>query len=359
MSARVRYICLLPALFSIGVAACGTPTTPTPGVGFPALTCPVSIKVPAAGLVTHVSYSGPFASGGTPPDTVSCSVASNSVFPVGVTAVTCSVTDATGRLAACTFNVTVLPPPLLVGTTFLAFGDSLAAGENGVNDGHPILCGASPARVGVAFIDCPNSYHMLLQSLLAARYVVQTPVVCCNTNGGPFSDGGVDGELALGENLGGAVPGGTDRIGSALDHTHPDALLLLEGINDLVGETESFQDVISALGYDIDQARLRSLKKVFISTLTPVRLGSRISASFLALNSVQQLNDLIRALAAQKGAVLVDSYAALAGNTGAYISDDGLHPTPLGNQQIAQAFFAAIEATFELPPTPGAVQHRR
>jgi lysophospholipase L1-like esterase len=352
ISARVRYICLLPALFSIGVAACGTPTTPTPGVGFPALTCPVSIKVPAAGLVTHVSYSGPFATGGTPPDTVSCSVASNSVFPVGVTAVTCSVTDATGRLAACTFNVTVLPPPLLVGTTFLAFGDSIADGENGIDDGNTIPCSASTARVGVAFIDCPNSYHALLQSLLAARYVVQTPAVV---------NAGVPRELALGENLnlGGTEPGGTDRIGSVLDQTHPDALLLLEGINDLEGETESLQDVISALGYDIDQARLRSLKKIFISTLTPVKVGSRVSASFLALNSVQRLNDLIRTLAAQKGAVLVDSYAALAGNTGAYIGDDGLHPTPLGNQQIAQAFFAAIEATFEQPPTPGAVQHRR
>ena len=55
--------------------------------------------------------SGADAVDGTTP--VTCSPASGSVFPIGVTTVRCTSTDRAGNTAAATFNVTVTfsPPP--------------------------------------------------------------------------------------------------------------------------------------------------------------------------------------------------------------------------------------------------------
>jgi hypothetical protein len=48
--------------------------------------------------------------------------------------------------------------------------------------------------------------------------------------------------------------------------------------------------------------------------------------------------------------VLVDTYAALAPLKETLIGSDGLHTTPAGNLVIAEAFLAAITATYEVPP---------
>ena len=51
------------------------------------------------------------------------------VFPVGPTRVTCTATDAAAATATCGFDVNVQRVPQLTRTKFLAFGDSVTAGE--------------------------------------------------------------------------------------------------------------------------------------------------------------------------------------------------------------------------------------
>jgi lysophospholipase L1-like esterase len=65
---------------------------------------------------------------------------------------------------------------------------------------------------------------------------------------------------------------------------------------------------------------------------------------------VEPLNDRVRAMAAAKGAVFVDVYAAW-GNRPGLMGADGIHPTEAGYEVIARAFFDAMRATLE-PSTP-------
>jgi lysophospholipase L1-like esterase len=229
----------------------------------------------------------------------------------------CTGTDGV-RTAMCTFGVTLVPPqPVVSVQRFLAFGDSITAGENGE---------AAPS-----VIDQEHSYSWLLSGLLAARYTTQSPLV---------TDCGVPGEH---------VPMGASRIDAVLDQKKPDVLMLLEGVNDLSGDLSADRDaIISGLAYDIGAANRRGLAAVFLSTLLPQN-----PAGFRAhdIGELLPVNDSIRALAAKFGAVLVDNYAAMAGHP-EYLATDGLHPTAAGSQVIAEQFFAGIRARFEtLQPT--------
>ena len=47
--------------------------------------------------------------------------------------------------------------------------------------------------------------------------------------------------------------------------------------------------------------------------------------------------------------VFVDLYQALVGNVTLYIGTDGLHPTEIGYQKIAETFFNSIQATLQTP----------
>ncbi|HEY8884322.1 MAG TPA: hypothetical protein VIO35_03340, partial [Chloroflexota bacterium] len=112
-----------------------------------------------------MTYAAPTATGGVPPIAISCSIASGAAFVLGSTVVTCSGTDGI-RIGQCGFTVTLVAAvPMLRVTTFLAFGDSITAGENGEPDLLPM------------FLDIPNSYEVKLQALLTQRYTAQTPTV--------------------------------------------------------------------------------------------------------------------------------------------------------------------------------------
>jgi hypothetical protein len=56
-------------------------------------------------------------------------------------------------------------------------------------------------------------------------------------------------------------------------------------------------------------------------------------------------------MAAEEGAVLVDGYAAIDADRANLIGSNGLHLTIAGYEKLAAAFFEAIKAKFELPPT--------
>jgi lysophospholipase L1-like esterase len=242
--------------------------------------------------------------------------------------VTCTATDARTppQTATCSFSVTLVPfVPVLRATKFLAFGDSITAGENGEDP-------------QVLFRDPDNAYPAQLRALLRARYTGQSITV---------DTSGVGTETAS---------GGARRIGLVLDQFRPEVVLLLEGINSLNGNfSADVVEVIQALREDILAAKSRGLTGVFLSTLIPENPNpgnpSGRHCVFRAhdIEEVGLMNNAIRGLAAEQGVVLVDSAAAFAGHLSEYIDCDGLHPTPAGNLAMAQAFFSAIQATLEAP----------
>src|SRR5262245_47794 len=118
------------------VSACGgeTPMQPKPPTANPPrITCPVTVSEQSpSGQSTPVTYGSATAVDGTAPVTIACAPASGSLFPVGSTTVTCTATDAQQRTDRCTFPIVVTAPPRLATTRFLAFGDSITWGENGL-----------------------------------------------------------------------------------------------------------------------------------------------------------------------------------------------------------------------------------
>jgi lysophospholipase L1-like esterase len=310
------------ALILLGMlAGCGgrPPIGPTPPVVDPiTLTCPSDVRIEnVPGASQNVTYNAPTAVGGSPPLTITCTPASGSSFPVGDTPVACSATDGI-RNGVCSFRVTLVAQiPILSVTRFLAFGDSVTRGETGESAFAPL------------FIDVVNAYPTLLGNLLRDRYKSQTFPDVLNA--------GASGERAV---------EGTARISSVLAANPTDALLLMEGVNDLSGDLPHDADVVrDALRFDIQAAKSRGLA-VFLSTLPPLDpSGFRGKQAPL----IGPTNDRIRALAAEQNVVLVDSFAAFGdhGKVGDYLQADGLHPSAAGNLAIAQAFFDAIRAKFE------------
>ncbi len=76
----------------------------------PQITCPANITAvtpnPNSGGAV-VNYATPVATDNCPGVTVTCSPASGTTFPRGVTTVTCTARDTAGNVTTCTFNVTV------------------------------------------------------------------------------------------------------------------------------------------------------------------------------------------------------------------------------------------------------------
>jgi len=87
----------------------------------PTITCPADVvQGNDPGLCSAVvAYPAPAVSDNCPGVTVVCAPPSGSVFPVGVTTVSCTATDSGGATATCTFTVTVndLEPPVITSVT--------------------------------------------------------------------------------------------------------------------------------------------------------------------------------------------------------------------------------------------------
>jgi len=337
------------ALTSV-LAGCGkSPSGPSSGP--PAVT-PITLTPPAdirvdnimASSVT-VTYTLPVASGGVPPITVSCSPASGTSFPAGTTVVRCSGTDGV-RTAVCQFSVVVTAfVPVLSVNSFLAVGDSITAGENGIVRGDPpdVLCSNRTTGARPQFIDLCRSYPSVLEGMLRDRYTSQTLTVINVGERGQHTSGGLS-----------VLPG-------FLGSFRPEALLILEGVNDLPG---SAGEIVPNLRAMIQTARNFGIKEVFLSTLVPGRPAccgaeNRFNPDTQAL--IVPVNNQIRALASEQRVVLVDSggaYFAM-GNYDSLLEDDGLHPSPSGYRVIAQTFFSAIQARFEGGNAAAAVAHFR
>lgn len=332
----LRLICSAILISAVtGLAACGSsPTAPPPPIpDAPTLSCPASAALTSPdGAPVPFAFTVPTAIGGQSPVSVSCSRAPGSAFPLGSTPVTCTATDGLSRQASCNFTVTVTAVPRISKTRFLAFGDSITYGR----------CGPGGETCA------SDAYPVRLATLLRERYTQQAFVV---------TNVGIPGEIASDDiaDLRGELAG-QDRLGLELSRYNPEVLLLMEGTNDLFHAQDTPDYAIlsaeSALDRMVSIAQARGVT-VLLATIPPQRApappGTVNRDNVAAM--VPILNHRIRSVAASRGAVLVDVYAALVDDIPTLISIDNLHPNAAGLRRIGETFFSAIRTAFDSTPT--------
>lgn len=264
-----------------------------------------------------MSYEVPSTADGERPVTVNCRPEPGSLFAIGSTPVECTATDALNRTASCSFSVTVSQPPRLRLTRILAFGDSITEGQvvkPGTDDAETM-----PAR---------DPYPAVLQRLIDARYVGQAITI---------ANGGKGGEKAV---------AALARFGGALRLANAEAVIILEGFNDLLAGSlpDNVEAALRGVGTLAAEARNRGVR-VYIATLTPTKPGRR----HIPIGIVEATNARLRDGARGEGAQLIDLFTPLLPDLNNNIGSDGLHPTELGYRRIAEAVFAALRADLELP----------
>ena len=315
-------------LLAIGGCA-GSPNTPTPPPPVPPdplkITCPTAVSLNAQnGQPLAVRYGSATTTGGTPPAQVSCSPVSDSVFPIGSTIVTCTATDAKSVTDICTFAITLIAPPRLSMTKFVAFGDSMTAGEI-VSEG--IVAGFRPLAV-----DTLKSYPSDLYSMLVSRYTAQASDIVVSNQG----------------RSGEKTADGASRLSGALGVGSFQAVLLMDGVNDF----PAYAQALVSMRQMVQTARGRGLR-VFLATLPPENpFPSCLPNRGGNWAFVVPYNDGLRSIAASEGAVLVEVYTAFNGDTTTLVDCDGLHPTAAGYLRIAETFFTSLKQAFELPVIP-------
>jgi len=328
MKARLAIwsVLLLTAGCGDGDSSSNSPTRPDPVPSGPTIACPANVAAATTTTTAQVAYPSPTTSGGQIPVTVACTPASGSQFPLGSTSVSCTASDALNRQATCAFTVSVTRLPTLQRTSFLAFGDSVTAGEVTVPTTGSTTLDRFPSFKLV--VVSAASYPTQLQAMLRTRYITQQTALA-------VTNAGVPGERAT---------QGVQRFPGVMSQVRPEVVLLLEGYNDisLLGATGVSQ-AAAAIETMARDARARGAR-VFIASLTPPRSGGR---NTLPADQVSSLNSRLRAIASGENAVFVDLYQALVGNVTLYIGVDGMHPTEVGYQRIAETFFSSIQVNLE------------
>jgi lysophospholipase L1-like esterase len=132
----------------------------------------------------------------------------------------------------------------------------------------------------------------------------------------------------------------------------PQVLLLQEGINDLnVSGRAAIPGALNALRSMILIARARNIT-VYVGTLLPER-PSAFRAH--AAEFVPIFNAELIPMAQANGAKVVDLYPPFLPNLTTWIGSDGLHPSAVGYEQMAQLFFDQLKADLEVQPTTTAL----
>jgi lysophospholipase L1-like esterase len=214
-------------------------------------------------------------------------------------------------------NANALPVALGV-TRFVAFGDSLTFGTLSTFD-------------GLFVFDVPShSYPVRLELGLDVHHAPQNFVV------GNF---GNPGETVT-------ASATFTRYQNMLGSVRPQAVLLLEGVNDLNGGI-SQPAISSALGQMLDYATLRGMA-VLIATMPRIYDTSTRDRPD---ERIVPFNDEVRRLAsARRNVHVVDLYTAF-GTDRSLMGGDGLHPTPEGYEVMASTFLDAIELAFPVTRT--------
>jgi len=328
LTRRLLFCTLIAAAFSAGCSSPNSPDPPPPPPPPPAaptLSCEEGLNratINPDGLA--ISFPTPEARDGQTPVNVSCSPASGSMFPIGLTTVRCTATDALNRQAACEFNVTVTRAPQLQRVRFMAFGDSITAGEVTF----PVSTGLGLTS-GKQVVVPAAAYPTVLQRLLQTRYSFQSDTIF-------VSNQGLGGERA-------AVA--RNRFFTAMASVRPDVVLLWIGHNDIpAGDDGAASTAANEVRIMAADARGRGAR-VFIATPLPARPGgNRTISTFLLIDYANRMRDV----AAREGAVLVDIYNLLLPDVTRYIGVDGLHPNEAGYARIAELWFEAIRNTLEV-----------
>jgi lysophospholipase L1-like esterase len=199
-------------------------------------------------------------------------------------------------------------------TRFLAFGDSLTAGEVTA----PVS--ASAELIARHIIVPAASYPVQLQLQLASRYASQASAIRVINAGVP------------GENLFNAAV----RFEAALSANEPDAVLIMHGLNNLGGDgTDVPTSLIRGM---VRTAKARNLP-VFVASMVPTIEGRPRSQNVALLETY---NAKLRQMSVEEGAVFVDLYTTLLPEALTVIGVDGLHPTEAGYRRIADVFFNSI-----------------
>ena len=323
---RLLFCTLLVLSISSGCSSPSSPTPPQPPPPeAPVLTCSESISrgtINAGGLA--IDYSAPEVRGGQNPVNVSCSPQSGETFPIGETRVTCTGTDGLQRQATCSFNIVVSKLPQVSRLRYLAFGDSITAGEVTFP-----VSSSSTARIGKQVVVPAAAYPTVLQRLLRTRYQFQGDQIAVN-------NAGVGGEKAI---------DARNRFFATMSTFRPDVVLLLSGHNDIPrGENGAASAAANEVRIMAQGAKSAGAR-VFIATPVPGRPGgNRTIDPFLLSDYAGRM----RNVAATEGAVLVDLYASMQADVFRYIGVDGLHPNEAGYTRIAELFFEAIQRELEV-----------
>lgn len=320
-------------LVAAAAAGCGSPSKPTPVDPYPngpRITCPAPAPITSTtGQPIAVTYAAPTVDGGAPPVTTSCTPPSGSIFNIGTTAITCTATDGRQRTDSCSFNVVVVAPPTLRRTRFVAFGDSITFGENGINST------AFGQQLFHPRFQVPRPYPAVLYQNLTARYTAQSFVV---------ANAGLPSEYASGS-------GTRSRFLSLIGSGSYDVVLFMEGSNDVSDSRNLGSAAITAIQRMMQDAKNAGVVP-YLATIPPMDGLKCCPRRGSAAPLVPDFNDGIRSVASSEGIALVDVYAALNVSPGLYLSDDGLHPNDAGYEKIAQTFFDKLMATLEAPTAP-------
>jgi len=209
-------------------------------------------------------------------------------------------------------------PARLSRTKFLAFGDSITAGEV------TIPVGAS-GGISKQVVVPTASYPSVLQSRLTSTYTTQASSIS-------MSNQGAGSEFIL---------DGVQRFDRVFPGSQAEVVLLQEGVNGLpfVGPDTS----TGLMRIMVQQAKNGSAR-VFVGSMIPSvpgRSRSQNAAALVAYNNVLQI------MCTQEGATYVDLYNPMLAEADALIGSDGLHPTEAGYRRIADLFFTAIRSVLE------------
>ncbi len=209
-------------------------------------------------------------------------------------------------------------------TRFMAFGDSITWGQISSFDG------------SILFDQLPGTeYPVQLDAQFESAFPSQDFTV---------TNEGVPGEWALQ-----AISSG--RFAQRMAAQRPQALLLLEGINDL-NNAQSTTATVGYLQQMVEIARLYNTT-VFIATMFQTCVSDnngQIRPN--AADKIVGFNNAVKTMAAgRQNVYVVDLYPVFGNNCGpnggtGILGGDGLHPNPSGYSLIATAFRNAVSSVF-------------
>lgn len=211
--------------------------------------------------------------------------------------------------------------PRISRTRFLAFGDSITAGE--VTS--PV---AGSGGIGKLVVVPTASYPAVLQNQLAATYTAQVSTIRV-TNAGVSNEPILDG-----------VP----RFAQLFPTSGAEVVLLQDGVNNLnfVGPDTS----TGLMRIMVQQAKTGGAK-VYVGSMIPTVPGR--PRATIAPAALVTYNNVLQLMCTQEGVTYVDLYNPMLTDAATLIGSDGLHPTEVGYRRIADLFFAAVKRDLEEP----------